>query len=76
MCGTTLRKREKTVKCKHCDRELSFCRGTANLRDYLLRNHAKEYEAKKYSKRKFDEFILKTTYSSTHARKINLEEGQ
>ena len=66
-------KGEKTAKCKHCDRELSFCGGTTNLRDHLLRNHTKEYQVKKdsdESKRKIDEFVLKTTCSSTRARKI------
>ena len=66
-------KGEKTTKCKHCDRELSFCGGTTNLRDHLLRNHTKEYQVKKdsdESKRKIDEFVLKTTCSSTRARKI------
>ena len=67
-------KGEKTAKCKHCERELSFCDGTTNLRDHLQRNHGKEYQAKKVSddesKRKIDEFVLKTTCSSTHARKI------
>ena len=29
-------KGEKTAKCKHCDKELSFCGGTTNLRDHLL----------------------------------------
>ena len=67
-------KKEKTAKCKHCDRELSFCGGTTNLRDHLLRNHGKEYQSKKDNderKRKIDEFVLKTTCSSTRARKIN-----
>ena len=40
-------KGEKTAKCKHCDRELSFCGGTTNLRDHLLRNHGKQYQSKK-----------------------------
>lgn len=66
-------KGEKTAKCKHCDRELSFCGGTTNLRDHLLQNHTKEYQAKKdsdESKRKIDKFVLKTTCSSARARKI------
>ena len=29
-------KEEKIAKYKHCDRELSFCGGTTNLRDHLL----------------------------------------
>ena len=68
-------KGEKTAKCKHCDRELSFCGGTTNLRDHLLRNHGKQYHSKKdddVDKRhgKIDEFVLKTTCSTTRARKI------
>ena len=69
------KKGEKIAKCKHRDRELSFCGGTTNLRDHLLRKHGKQYQSKKENdvdKRhgKIDKFVLKTTCSTTRARKI------
>ena len=68
-------KGEKTEKCKHCDRELSFCGGTTNLRDHLLQNHGKQYHSKKDNNvdnrhGKINEFVLKTTCSTICARKI------
>ena len=66
-------KGEKTTKCKHCERKLSFCGGTTNLRDHLQQNHGKEYQAKKVSddesKRKIDKFVLKDVFK--YSRKKN-----
>lgn len=68
-------KHERTAKCKHCAKEFSFCGGTSNLRDHLLRAHERIYQPNKDSeaktnKGKIEAFVTKTTCSVTRENKI------
>ena len=67
-------KHERTAKCKHCAKEFSFCGGTSNLRDHLLRAHERIYQPNKDSeaktkKGKIEAFVTKTC-SVTRENKI------
>ena len=68
------KKGDKTAICCHCRKELSYCGGTTNLRDHLIRIHPLKYTAdvdkSKVSTAKIDTFVSKTICSESHAKKI------
>ena len=67
---------ENSAVCVHCEKELSYCKTTTNLRDHLIRIHPNKYftaekkETTKSQKTKIDSFVTKTVYSKGHVKKI------